>query len=232
MSDASIGGKTGVNIAAGKNLVGAFHAPEAVIAWTNTLTTLDERERRSGLAEIVKSAWIAGDGEVSAIEADARAMAAGDAEALSRGVELAARVKAEIVTADELEGGRRRVLNLGHTFGHAIEASTGYGTWTHGEAVSMGMVLAAQFSRELGLATGAFESRMTAMLEACGLPTRAPVMSSSAWLDPITRDKKRFGDGVRFVLGRGPGEIFDQHVEYVHLRSWLARIGVVAEDER
>lgn len=230
MSDAAIGGKTGVNVPQGKNLVGAFHAPEAVVAWIDTLQTLSERERRSGLAEIIKSAWIEGPDAVDQVARDAAAMAGGDLDALERGVDIAARLKARIVTEDEREGGRRRLLNLGHTFGHAIETSTGYGTWTHGEAVAAGMVLAARASEAFGFADASFERQMRTIVEACGLPVEPPDLAIDEWLDPMLRDKKRSGDGVRLVLGRRAGEIFDQHVEYVHLRSWLARNRVAAPD--
>lgn len=230
MSDAAIGGKTGVNMAAGKNLVGAFHAPLGVFAWIDTLATLDARERRSGMAEIVKSAWIDSADAVARVESDAAAMADGDLEALTRGVGIAASLKARVVTEDEREAGRRRVLNLGHTFGHAIESASGYGAWTHGEAVAAGMVLSARLSAELGLCGHEFESRMRSMLTRCGLPTEPPPLTLDAWTEPLFRDKKRQGDGVHFVVGRGAGEIFDQHVEYVHLRSWLARSCVASTD--
>lgn len=221
MCDAAIGGKTGINVAAGKNLVGTFHHPDAVLAWLPSLVSLDARELRSGLAEAVKSALIDGDASFDALEADGAALAARDPDALRRTIGMAARLKARIVTEDDREQGVRRLLNLGHTFGHAIEHASGYGAWTHGEAVAAGMVAALRFGTDHGLTSPDLVARVIALLETLELPTAPPALSVDAWIGPMARDKKRQGDHIRLVLCRAPGACIDHPVTLTALTEWL-----------
>jgi hypothetical protein len=150
--DSSVGGKTGVNHPRGKNMIGAFHQPRAVIADTDTLGTLPDRELAAGLAEVVKYGLIRDPAFFDWLEANRTRLLARDADALAEAIERSCRNKAEVVAADERESGQRALLNLGHTFGHAIEAGMGYGAWLHGEAVAAGMVLAAELSHSLEVA--------------------------------------------------------------------------------
>ena len=162
--DASVGGKTGVNVPEGKNLIGAFHQPRAVIADLDTLATLPERELRAGLAEVVKTACI-GDADFFAwLEAHADALLAADTEALTHAIATCCRFKAGVVMRDEREAGERALLNFGHTFGHALETETGYGALLHGEAIAIGMLLAARLSTHLGMADAADAQRLHALI--------------------------------------------------------------------
>lgn len=221
MCDAAIGGKTGVNVDAGKNLVGTFHHPAAVLCWLPALASLDDREYRSGLAEAVKSALIDGAPSFDAIERDAEALARRDAEAIRRTVGMAAHLKARIVTEDDREQGVRRLLNLGHTFGHAIEHASGYGAWTHGEAVAAGMMAALRFGVDHGLTAPALLERLGRVLTALGLPTSPPALSVAEWVEPMSRDKKRQGEHIRLVLCRAAGACLDHPVTLTALTEWL-----------
>lgn len=205
MSDAAIGGKTGINLAAGKNLVGTFHRPSAVFQWTGALSTLSEREHRSGLAEVVKSAWIDGPEFLEGLESRAEALLARELEATSWAVHRAGELKARIVAQDEREGGVRRLLNLGHTFGHALERSSGYGTWTHGECVAIGMVMVFRYGEEAGITSADHRKRLVSLLSSLKLPVAIPSLRVGEWLDPVLRDKKRTGDAIRLILCREPG---------------------------
>ena len=221
MSDAAIGGKTGVNLAAGKNLVGSFHRPLGVVQWTGALQTLDAREHRSGLAEVVKSAWIDGPEFLDALEVRCGALASRDAEATRWAVGRAAALKARIVAADELEGGVRRLLNLGHTFGHALERSSGYGTWTHGECVSVGMVMAFRYGETVGFTGSGETQRLISILESLKLPAAIPSLKVTEWLDPILRDKKRTGDAIRLILCSDPGACEAVATPIAELVDWV-----------
>jgi len=221
MADASIGGKTGINVALGKNLVGAFHQPVAVLQWIDALLTLDAREYRSGLAEVVKSALIDGEEALVALEATASSLAVRDGDALLSAIAMAARLKAGIVSRDVHEQGERALLNLGHTFGHAIEHGAGYGGWTHGEAVAAGMMCALRYGASAGLNDSALVARVEALLSTLGLPTRPPTMTLDAWLGPMTRDKKRAGDEVKLILCRRPGACEVVRTGYDALSNWL-----------
>lgn len=205
MSDAAIGGKTGINLPRGKNLVGAFHHPVGVGLWVSALTTLPERERRGGIAEVVKSAVIAGESEVAALEASSAALAAGEPQALAAAVAMAAGVKCAIVGRDPTEKGERALLNFGHTFGHAIEHASGYGEWTHGEAVAAGMMCALRYGVAQGLTPPDLVGRIERLLATQKLPTVPPSLSLSEWIEPITRDKKRSGSNVKLILCRRLG---------------------------
>lgn len=207
MVDSSVGGKTAIDIPQGKNLVGAFHAPRAVIADTRVLTTLPPRELRAGLAEVVKYGAIGDAAFLNWLHDHAAALLAGDADALRHAICTSCRHKAAIVARDPLERGERVLLNFGHTFGHAIEAEQGYGGLNHGEAVAVGMVLAARLSACLGLADAAAADELLALLQALQLPVRLPDgLSPEALLARMRLDKKATATGLRFVLWNGPGQ--------------------------
>ena len=203
--DAAIGGKTGVNLAEGKNLVGAFHQPVAVLADTATLATLPPRERRAGLGEAAKYGFIADPELLDLLEARPDAAVEGDPDVLTEVVRRGVAVKARIVGADEREAGERALLNYGHTIGHAIETFTGYGTYRHGEAVALGMVAAARLGELMGLSEPGLADRTVALLDRLGLPTGGVRADPSELWSLLERDKKA-RDGVRFVICRRPGE--------------------------
>jgi len=203
--DASIGGKTGVNHPAGKNLIGTFHQPVAVIADISTLGTLPPREFRSGLAEVVKHALVADAAFLDWLEGHLEALLAQDPAAVAYAVQRSCEIKAQIVAADEREHGRRAELNLGHTFGHAIETATGYGDWLHGEAVSVGMVLAAKLSQRQGWLPAADVGRLRGVLRRAGLPVTAPGIDAARALELMGMDKKVLGGRIRLVLLHGLG---------------------------
>jgi len=205
MVDSSVGGKTGVNLAAGKNLVGAFHQPRAVVVDSDTLATLPAREYRAGLAEVVKYGAIGDTAFFAWLEAHADALAARDADALVEAIAVSCRHKAGVVARDEHEQGERALLNFGHTFAHALETQTGYGTLLHGEAVSIGMVLAANLSADLGHAPRADAERLAALLRALGLPVTPPACDPQRLLTLMRLDKKNLSGRLRLILWRGIG---------------------------
>jgi 3-dehydroquinate synthase len=206
MVDSSVGGKTAVNLPEGKNLVGAFHQPAAVIADTDTLATLPSREYCAGLAEVAKYGAIRDPEFLTWIEAAATALLARDTQAIGHAIELSCRHKAEIVARDEFETGERALLNFGHTFGHALETATGYGVLLHGEAVAIGMVLAAELSARLGLAPAADAKRLRALLARLSLPVTLPPDSDpEQLLDLMRLDKKASSGRLRLILWRGIG---------------------------
>jgi 3-dehydroquinate synthase len=204
--DSSVGGKTGVNHPLGKNMIGAFHQPRCVVADTNTLNTLDDRQLAAGVAEVIKYGLIRDAGFFCWLEGNIEALLARDSEALSYAIEQSCRNKAEVVAADERESGQRALLNLGHTFGHAIETGTGYGTWLHGEAVAVGMLLAARVSARQGWLSDAEVQRIETLLLRAGLPTRPPQeMDAAKFLELMAVDKKAADSGMRLVLQKGIG---------------------------
>jgi len=204
--DSSVGGKTGVNHSGGKNLIGAFHQPLAVIADTATLETLPPRELRAGLAEVIKYGLL-GDVEfLSWIEQQLEALLALDADALETAIHRSCTAKAQIVAADERERGRRGLLNLGHTFAHAIENATGYATWLHGEAVGLGLLIAAEFSARIGWLSRPDVERVRTLLARAGLPVAAPRIGGRRALELMGMDKKVDRGRVRLVLLRRIGE--------------------------
>jgi len=206
MVDSSVGGKTGVNIAAGKNLVGAFHQPRAVFIDTATLATLPGREYAAGLAEVVKYGAI-GDADFFAwLEANADALEARDGDALAEAIGFSCRYKAGVVARDEREQGERALLNFGHTFGHALEAERGYGDLLHGEAVAIGMVLAAKLSAALGRAPAEDADRLARLLSRFGLPVAPPRADADALLARMRLDKKNVSGRLRLILWRGIGK--------------------------
>ncbi len=212
MVDSSVGGKTAVDIAQGKNLVGAFHPPRAVIADTAALRTLPPRELRAGLAEVIKYGCIRDPLFFQWLQAERSALLAGDDAALAQAIARSCEHKAEIVERDPLEKGERALLNLGHTFGHAIETAQGYGApgndnLNHGEAVAVGMVLAARLSAALGMAPSSDTDTLRALLEAYGLPVRIPAgLEPDALLAHMRLDKKNIAGRLRLVLWRGIGK--------------------------
>jgi len=206
--DASIGGKTGVDLPAGKNLVGAFHQPVAVLIDPDTLRTLPAREMRAGLAEIIKYGIIYDRAFFDAIVADLVAVRRRQAASLTRLIARSCQIKAEIVAQDETEQGLRAILNFGHTVGHALEAVTAYRRYKHGEAVAIGMVSAALAGEEIGLTPRATREEIVAALRAAHLPVAFPPdISQEAILEAAQRDKKALAGRVRFVLARRIGEV-------------------------
>jgi len=205
--DSSVGGKTGVNHPRGKNMIGAFHQPAAVIVDTETLDTLDPRQLRAGLAEVIKYGLIRDAGFFAWLEQNMARLLARDKAALAAAIARSCANKAEIVAADEREAGVRALLNLGHTFGHAIETGTGYGRWLHGEAIAMGTVLAADLSVRLGWLSTADRDRVVALHVAAGLPIELPAeMSPDDFLRLMAIDKKVSGGRLRLVLLKAIGE--------------------------
>ncbi len=206
MVDSSVGGKTAVDIPAGKNLVGAFHLPRAVVIDTATLATLPPRELRAGLAEVVKYGAILDAGFIDYLEANVDALLALDEAAIAHAIAASCRYKAAVVERDPFEKGERALLNFGHTFAHAIETEQGYGGLVHGEAVAIGMMLAARLSARLGLAGEADASRLEALLQRFGLPVSLPAgLDADALLARMRLDKKNDANGLRLVLWDGMG---------------------------
>ncbi|HXH03320.1 MAG TPA: 3-dehydroquinate synthase [Candidatus Competibacteraceae bacterium] len=205
--DSSVGGKTGVNHPLGKNMIGAFHQPRCVLADTDTLTTLPARELKAGLAEVIKYGLIRDLAFLEWLEANLDALLARDAAALSEAIERSCRIKAEIVGRDERESGLRALLNLGHTFGHAIETGLGYGAWLHGEAVAAGMVMAADLSARLGWLRPEEVARVTRLLARAGLPVQGPAgLDEERFLALMAVDKKVQDGKLRLILLRALGE--------------------------
>ncbi len=217
--DSSVGGKTAINHPLGKNMVGVFHQPAAVICDLATLRTLPEREYRSGVAEIIKYGPIADEAFFAWLEANIDALMARDDCAMAHAVKRSCEIKADVVSRDEREDDVRAILNFGHTFGHAIEGHAGYGVWLHGEAVAAGMLLAAALSVKLELMPAAFEARLRRLIERAGLPTQAPAMPWSAWETWMRVDKKAEAGAIRYVLIDGPGHAVMRAVDAPVVRS-------------
>ena len=203
--DSSVGGKTGVNHPSGKNMIGAFYQPRLVVVDTSTLATLPERELRAGLAEIIKYGLIRDLNFFTWLEGNLHALLARDPEALAHAIEVSCRHKAEVVANDETEQGERALLNLGHTFGHAIEAGLGYGTWLHGEAVAAGTVLAARLSARLGWLNASDVDRIVNLFAAAGLPVQSPPLGPDRYLELMAHDKKVVSGNMRLILLRAIG---------------------------
>jgi 3-dehydroquinate synthase len=206
--DSSVGGKTGVNHRLGKNMIGAFYQPQCVLIDTTVLGTLPARELSAGLAEVIKYGLICDIEFFNWLEANMASLVAGDQQCLARAIYRSCEIKAEVVAQDERESGIRALLNLGHTFGHAIEAHQGYGNWLHGEAVAAGTLMAADLSRRLGWLSDADLERISAIHEAAGLPVLPPVaMAAEDFLQLMAVDKKVLDGQLRLVLletlGRG-----------------------------
>jgi len=198
--DSSVGGKTGVNHALGKNMIGAFHQPRCVLADTATLDTLDERQLRAGLAEVIKYGLIADAGFFEWLEERIAMLLAREPVALAEAIERSCRIKADIVAADEYERGARALLNLGHTFGHAIETATGYDSWLHGEAIAAGMCMAARLSERLGMIDAGARARVETIFLEAGLPVACPPVGSERMRSLMAGDKKVVAGRIRLVL--------------------------------
>ena len=198
--DSSVGGKTAINHPLGKNMIGAFHQPLAVVCDLDVLKTLPPRELSAGLAEVIKYGPIADMAFLDWIEANIDALRACEPAALAHAVKRSCQIKADVVGQDEREAGLRAILNFGHTFGHAIEAGMGYGAWLHGEAVGAGMVMAANLSARLGMITWDDADRIERLVARAGLPTRGPAWSAEEYLAHMRLDKKAESGQIRFVL--------------------------------
>ena len=203
--DSSVGGKTAINHPAGKNMIGAFYQPQRVLCDLAALDTLPPRELSAGLAEVIKYGPIHDLSFMEWLEAHMDALLARDRAALAHAVARSCQIKAEVVGADEREGGLRAILNFGHTFGHGIEAGLGFGVWLHGEAVAAGMVMAAELSERLGLCPTGWRLRLEALLRRAGLPVRGPKLGAAEYLAHMRVDKKAADGEIRFVLIDGQG---------------------------
>jgi 3-dehydroquinate synthase len=197
--DSSVGGKTGINHPLGKNMIGAFHQPVAVIADLNTLRTLPARELSAGLAEVIKHGAIADADFLDWIEANTSALLACDTDAMAHAVLRSCEIKSAVVSADEREGGIRATLNFGHTFGHAIESGLGYGEWLHGEAVGCGMVMAADLSTRLGHISQVEAERLKRMIESMHLPIVPPKLGTERFMELMQVDKKTEAGQIRYI---------------------------------
>ena len=206
--DSSVGGKTGVNHPGGKNLIGAFHQPAVVVADTGTLATLPPRELRAGLAEVIKYGLICDAGFFLWLESHIEALLTGDAAALAHVIRRSCEIKAGIVGRDEREHGDRALLNLGHTFGHAVESATRYKEWLHGEAIGAGLVMAARMSLESGYFASEELDRVTRLVARAGLPTHVSSVKPDVALEHMRIDKKVQAGRIRLVLLRGIGRAF------------------------
>ncbi|HME38600.1 MAG TPA: 3-dehydroquinate synthase [Steroidobacteraceae bacterium] len=198
--DSSVGGKTGVNHSGGKNLIGAFYQPQGVITDTDTLATLPDRELRAGLAEVIKYGCVWDPLLFEWLDNNMPKLLARDVDALTYTISRSCEIKATVVAKDEREQNLRAILNFGHTFGHAVEAATGYETYLHGEAVGLGMLIAATLSHRLGLIDGALKDRVRDILIKAGLPTEAPHVGKPKALELMQMDKKVLAGSIRLVL--------------------------------
>jgi 3-dehydroquinate synthase len=225
--DSSVGGKTGINHPLGKNMVGAFHQPQAVIADLDTLKTLPAEELAAGLAEVIKHGAIADSEFLSWIEKNQDALNKCDPAAMEHAVRRSCEIKSQVVAQDEKEGGIRAILNFGHTFGHAIEAGMGYGAWLHGQAVGCGMVMAADLSVRVGLLSEAEASRLKKIIEAFHLPTQPPKLGVDRFMELMSVDKKAEGGEVRYILLNGLGQAKIQTVDDDLVIQTLIANGVV-----
>jgi len=204
--DSSVGGKTAINHPQGKNMIGAFYQPRAVLADLGTLSTLPERELKAGLAEVIKTALIRDAAFFAWIETNIDALLARDGAALEHAVLRCCEIKAEVVAADETEQDLRAILNFGHTFGHAIEAGLGYGHWLHGEAIGAGMVMAADLSQRLGGLNSGDVARIGTVLERAGLPLAGPDFPPERYIELMSVDKKVKDGTLQFVVLEGIGQ--------------------------
>lgn len=223
--DSSVGGKTGVNLPAGKNMIGAFHQPSAVIADSSVLKTLPAREVSAGIGEIIKHGMLASLDYFEDLELHMDELMALDQETVSRIVAGSCMIKADVVSRDTKEKGERAHLNLGHTFGHAIEKLCGYGTWLHGEAVGCGLVLAARSSQKIGNLSSNDVERVINLVSRANLPVRIEGLSLSASVEAMKHDKKNKNGEIQFVLMRHLGGAYVDRLPYSVLESVLEQEG-------
>ena len=222
--DSSVGGKTGINHPRGKNLIGAFYQPRAVLIDVATLDTLPEREYLCGLGEIIKYGVVLDPDFFCFLEQNARRLLARDKEALIHAVGRSCAIKARVVESDEREGGVRAVLNYGHTLGHAVETLTGYTSYLHGEAVAIGMVQAARISQSLGFCSEADRARVESLISLFGLPAQLPSFPASAYVEALSHDKKVRDSGLLFICNVGIGGYRMERVS--DLSGLLAKCGI------
>ncbi len=221
--DSSVGGKTGINHPLGKNMIGAFYQPQAVLIDISTLNTLPDRELRAGIAEVIKYGLIRDPEFFTWLEQNMDKLLVRDQEALQYAIARSCQTKADVVAADEHESGERALLNLGHTFGHAIETGLGYGVWLHGEAVAAGTLLATDLSRRMGWLREEEAARIRRLYERAGLPVVAPALGTEKYLQLMGLDKKVIGGKMRFVLLKALGHaIVTDDVPAHTLRETLA----------
>jgi 3-dehydroquinate synthase len=223
--DSSVGGKTGINHPLGKNMIGAFHQPVAVIADLQTLKTLPPQELAAGLAEVVKHGAIADTQFLSWIESHIAQLNTCDIPAMEHAVLRSCEIKSAVVAADEKENGIRAHLNFGHTFGHAIESGMGYGEWLHGQAVGCGMVIAAELSKELGYLSAQDVSRLTAIVAQLHLPIQAPRWPVSKYLEFMSHDKKAESGTIKYIVLKSLGLASVQKVPDDTIHTVLKRFG-------
>jgi 3-dehydroquinate synthase len=219
--DSSVGGKTGINHPAGKNMIGAFHQPKLVIADVGTLATLPRRELAAGLAEVIKHGAITDTTYLNFVAEQMPQLLAMNPTAFAQVVKRSVEIKASVVIADEREIGLRATLNFGHTFGHAIEAGLGYGEWLHGEAVGAGMVMAADLSWRLGLLPKESMEQLIAIIASAGLPITAPAWPPERYIELMSVDKKAQSGVPKFVLLDGLGKAISMNVEAAALKATL-----------
>lgn len=225
--DSSVGGKTGVNHPLGKNLIGAFYQPKAVYIDPEVLSTLDGRDYCSGLSEVVKYGVIWDEGFFSFLEDNAAKLRERSAsDELIEAIQRSCLIKAEVVATDEREGGVRAILNLGHTFGHAIESLSGYGTYRHGEAVAIGMCMASRISLELGLCEKGDAERIRALVKTLGLPDEPPQIEPSEFIAAMLLDKKVVAGEIRFVLIESLGKVRVMPLSKDVLTGFLEKLGM------
>lgn len=226
--DSSVGGKTAVNHALGKNMIGAFYQPQCVLADTNTLNTLDDRQLASGLAEVIKYGLINDAAFFEWLEDNISALMRRDPEALAYAIERSCQDKADLVAKDETEQGVRALLNLGHTFGHAIETGMGYGTWLHGEAIATGMLMAADLSARQGWMQHAEVQRIQAIFERVGLPVTGPeTMTTEQYMTLMSVDKKVQDGVIRLILMQGIGQaVISDDYDMTKLQETLSQFQV------
>ncbi len=224
--DSSVGGKTGINHPLGKNMIGAFYQPQLVLADISTLSTLPPNELAAGMAEVIKYGLIRDLEFFEWLEQNVAKLNALDTDAMSYAIYRSCRNKAEVVAADERESGERALLNLGHTFGHAIENAMGYGVWLHGEAVAAGTMLAADLSRRMGWLSADDVTRISKLLVAAKLPVDAPDLGVERYVDLMGMDKKVVDGKIRLVLQQGIGKsVITSNYDADALRQTLSAIG-------
>jgi 3-dehydroquinate synthase len=225
--DSSVGGKTGVNLQSGKNLIGAFHQPSAVVADVDVLGTLPPRELAAGLAEVIKHGLLADADYFAEIERDMPRILAREPRALVDAIAGSCTIKAAVVGRDERESGERALLNLGHTFGHAIETMTGYSRWLHGEAVACGLCLAADLSRRLGMLASEEVGRIEALVRQAGLPARIEGLPLTDAMTVMRGDKKAEAGRIRFIVLERIGRAVQRAVPDELVAATLAAGGFV-----
>lgn len=221
--DSAVGGKTGVDLGTGKNLAGSFYQPQAVYVHTAFLKTLPEREFRCGLAEVIKYGMIADATLFLWLKNNVGRINRRDPDALKHIIKTSLKIKARVVAGDEREEGQRAILNFGHTLGHAVETLSGYSTYSHGEAVAMGMIFATELSTRLGIGKPGMTSELTDLLKQFKLPVKLPPLGAKKYLDVIRRDKKAENLMVNFVLAQKIGKVKIQSLPFEELKQCLPK---------